>query len=129
MPTRVYISCDFNERDLPEMDDVRKFLQTRKSIIEFAPKDCDWSYRLIEEAIERCDIFIAGIGLTYSCSTWLAHEITYAFALSRNRLAARPKVFAVRLSNYDKPTFIETFSDNYPVTWLQKNNYSSLFEG
>jgi hypothetical protein len=128
MPTRVYISCDFSERELIEIKEVCNFLITRNCQMEFAPKDCYWTYQNIEEAIERCDIFIAGVGLSYSCSTWLAHEITYAFALSRNRLAKRPKIFAVRLSNYDKPTFIETFSDNYPVTWLQKNNYSSLFE-
>jgi hypothetical protein len=128
MPDRVYISCDFGERELAEIQSLCQFLQTQKSIIEFAPQNSYGSYRIIEEAIERCDIFVAGVGLTYSCSTWLTHEITYAFTLNRSRMKKRPRIFAIRLSNYDKPTFIEKSPENYPVEWLDINNFSALFK-
>lgn len=127
MPIRVYISCDFNERELAEIQKICQFFQSQKAIIEFAPKDCFWNYQNIEEAIERCDIFIAGVGLSYSCSTWLAHEITYASILNRNRMKKRPQIFALKLSNYDKPTFVEKFSENYPVEWIKTENYLEIF--
>lgn len=126
MSIRVYISCDFNERELAEIQKICQFFQSQNPIIEFAPKDSFWNYQNIEEAIERCDIFIAGVGLSYSCSSWLAHEINYASVLNRCRMKKRPQIFAIKLSNYDKPTFVEKFPEDYSVKWIEPENYSEL---
>jgi len=129
MARRIYIFCDFNERELPEIKLLCDFLRQSKFIVEFTPKDgADWNYQLIEEAIDRCNVFVAGIGLSASCSTWLAHEINYAFGLRRLRMRLRPRIFAIRLSNYSELTFVEKFSKNYPVEWLTETNYKLLLE-
>lgn len=130
MRQRFYISCDFNERELPEIKSVMEFLTQSRCITEFAPSDSiNWNYRLIEEAIERCDAFIAGVGMSYSCSTWLAHEITYAMLLSRHRMGERrPRIFAIRLSNYAKQTWVVKNADATPIKWITKSEYQLLLE-
>lgn len=124
MPRHVYISCDFSERELEQVKALCSFLQSSDCLIRFAPEP-KWSfYPIVEEAIERCDTFIAAVGVGYSCSTWLAHEVTYALALQRARMHPRPRVFALRLNNYDKPIFVDKLS----VEWLQQDDYYLLLE-
>jgi hypothetical protein len=130
MARRFYISCDFNERDLPEIKSLMKFLTESRYITEFAPSgSINWNYQLIEEAIERCDTFVAGVGLSYSCSTWLAHELIYAQTLSKIRMGRRrPRIFAIRLSNHNEQTWVEKSAEMYPVEWITKSEYQLLLE-
>ena len=129
MSRRVYISCDSTEQKLPEIDNLVVFLIKSKCIIEYAPNHWRvWDYRLIEEAIERCDSFVAGVGLSSSCSTWLAHEFTYAHSLRQQRMRKRPRIFAVRLSNSSEPAFFERSPETYPVEWITEENHQLILE-
>ena len=50
----MYISCETNERDRPEV----------KSL-------SSWDfYRCLEEAIDRCDAYVAVVGEGYNSATW-----------------------------------------------------------
>ncbi len=104
MSRRVYISCDFDERDLPEVRSLCSFLQVSGCVIMFAPQPAGWSfYRNIEDAIDRCDALVAVIGRGHTCSTWLAHELHYANALNRVRFHPRPRLFGIRIGDYEQP--------------------------
>jgi len=90
MARRVYISLGHGERGLPAVQDLLLFLRRHGCIITFAPQSDEWSfYPLLEEAIERCDVFVAVAGAGYDGSSWLAHEVTYADQLARWHMGRR----------------------------------------
>jgi hypothetical protein len=121
MPRRIYISCDFNERDLPQVKSLCGFLQVSGCVIEFSPNPAGWSfYRLIEESIDRCDAFVAIVGRGHSCSTWLAHELHYAFTLNKVRLHARPRLFGIRIDDFEQPNMTKHVS----LEWLDGSDES-----
>lgn len=115
MPRRIYVSCDFNERDLPQVASLCGFLQVSGCVIEFAPNPAGWSfYHLIEDAIGRCDAFVAIIGHGRSGSTWLAHELHFASTLNSVRFHARPRLFGIRIDDFEQPDITKHVS----LEWL-----------
>ena len=115
MPRRIYFSCGFDERDLPQIKSHCGFLQGAGCVIEFSPQFAGWSfYRNIEDAIDRCDSFVALVGRDRAVSSWLAHELEYAFALSRARFRPRPRLFGIRIEGFDLPNC----SKHISVEWL-----------
>jgi len=124
---RVYISCDVNERDLPAVRDVCIFLQQHECFIAFAPDPASgWSfYPLIEEAIERCDAFVVIAAAGYEVSSWLAHEVTYAYNLSHWRMGrCLPRLCGLRVEGF----VIKPFLQALPVEWLVPGQYESLLK-
>lgn len=124
MSRYAYISCDFNERDLEQVKRICGFLQGSGCVIQFAPSP-GWSfYRVLEEAIERSDVFLAVIGMGYSTSTWLNHELYYAYNLQRTRFTPRPRLFGLRIEGYEIPRC----SENIHLEWLDESNLHLLLE-
>lgn len=118
MSRHVYISCSFDERELVPVKQICGFLQVSKCVIQFAPSP-GWSfYRTLEEATERCDSFIAVVGPGYNSSTWLNHELHYAYNLNRFRFSPRPRLFGLRIEEYDLPRC----SEHIQLEWLSENN-------
>ena len=115
MPRRVYISCGFDERDLPQVRLLCSFLRISNCVIEFAPQPAGWSfYRNVEDAIDRCDAIIAVFGQARSCSTWLAHELHYAGDLNRVRFHPRPRLFGIKIDDFQEPSITK----HVTVEWL-----------
>lgn len=125
MARHVYISCDGNERDLPFVRDVCLFLQRHGCVIAFAPQP-EWSfYPLIEEAIERCDAFVVVAAAGYEASTWLAHEVTYAYTLSRWRMGRQvPRLCGLRIEGFVLKPFLQAL----PIEWLEPGHHEPLLE-
>ena len=124
IPRRVYISCDFNERDLKPVRSILGFLQLRNCLIEFAPPVGNDFYKSLEGAIERCDAFVAIVGVGYSVSTWLNHELLYAHNLRISRFNPSPRICGIRIDNFDLPRS----SEHIPVEWIDETTYSLLLE-
>jgi hypothetical protein len=125
MSRYVYISCDENEKKLEIVRNICLFLQEPGCVICFAPIS-SWHcfYRGIEDSIDRCDAFIAVCGLSRTVSTWLAFELDYASALKRFRMSKRPRVFVLRLENYELPAC----SQHLAIEWLTEANLHLLLE-
>jgi hypothetical protein len=122
MSRRVYISCGFDERDLPQVRSLCGFLQGSGCVIEFAPQPASWSfYRNIEDAIDRCDAVVAVIGRAHGCSTWLAHELHYAGALNRVRFHPRPRLFGIRIDDFEQPNITKHVN----LEWLDGSHETS----
>jgi hypothetical protein len=100
MPRRFYISCDYSEQALEPVQALHQYLEEAKCIVEYPPQP--HCYRLIEEAIERCDVFVVALGTGYRCSTWLAHEAFYACILNKYRMSARPRLLGMRLDENEQ---------------------------
>jgi hypothetical protein len=125
MPRRVYIFCDYDERNIAPVEAVCSYLYQAKCVIEFAPQFAWGHYRLVEEAIERCDVFIAVIGRGHSSSTWLQHELLYAHRLTRMRFSPRPRLFAIHIKGYD----FSPYAKEIPLEVLEtEDTYQSLLE-
>lgn len=125
MSRRVYISCDYPERDLVEVEGLCRFLHKAKCAIEWAPQPAWDFYRPIEEAIERCDAFVAVVATGYQCSTWLNHELYYAHALHRFRFHPRPRLFGIAVNETPLPNC----SKHIPLEWLASpEDYGFLLE-
>ncbi len=122
MSRHVYISCDFEERQLEQVKELCGFLQASKCVIQFAPSSGGSFYRLLEESIERSDAFIAVVGAGYDCSTWLNHELHYAFNLKRMRMSPRPRLFGLRVQDYELPRC----SEDIELEWLNDSNRQLL---
>lgn len=115
MSRRVYISCAVDERDLPEVRALCTFLQLSGCVLMFAPQPPGWSfYRNIEDAIDRCDAFVAVVGRGHSCSSWLAHELHYANTLNGVRFHPRPRLFGIRIEDYERPNITK----HVALEWL-----------
>jgi len=122
MSRHVYISCDFHERELEQVKKLCRFLQVSKCVIQFAPSP-GWSfYRVLEEAIERADVFVAVAGAGYNGSTWLNHELQYAHTLQRFRFTPRPRLFGLRIEGHELPRWCERIE----LEWLDESNQALL---
>ena len=124
MSRRIYISCDFHERDLETVKAVESFLRLRGCLVEFAPPVGPAFYEHLERTIESCDAFLAIVGVGYSISTWLNHELHYAHILRDSRFKPRPRVFGLRIENLDLPKCSEHIS----VEWIDEATCNLLLE-
>lgn len=99
-----YISCDKNERELPQIVSLCTFLQSAGYELLFAPIEGgkDW-YDRINARIEQCDLFVAVVGWDRASSTWLAHELFYAHRLNHILGKQRPRLIALRIDNWELP--------------------------
>lgn len=116
MSRRTYISCLFEERGLLQVESLCKFIHPKHGVVEFAPyPEGSWDfYHLLEDAIERCDAFVAIVGNGYSSSTWLNHELGYAYALNKYRFQPRPRLFGVCVDGHELPKC----SEHIRLEWL-----------
>lgn len=115
MPRYVYISCDYPERHLPEVEQLVRSLQTAGCVLAWAPEPGGDLYRAIETAIERCDALVAVVAGGYQASTWLNHELTYADALRRFRMQGRrPRLFGLSVNG----TALPRCSEHIRIEWL-----------
>jgi hypothetical protein len=112
MSRRIYISCEINERNSLELQPILSFARENSCVLEFVPQP--HNYRLIEEAIERADVFIQLMGLGVSGATWLAIEMHYTDALRKYRISPRPRIFAVQIEAYKVPNI----SKHIELEWL-----------
>jgi hypothetical protein len=112
MSRRIYISCEITEQKSKELQPILNYARENNCIVEFVPQPHD--YRLIEEAIERADVFIQLMGLGVSGATWLAIELHYADTLKRHRMSPRPRIFAVHVDGYGVPDI----SKHIEFEWL-----------
>ncbi len=101
-------------------------MQRHGCIVTFAPEPDEGSfYPLLEEAIERCDVFVAVAGAGYDGSSWLAHEVTYANQLARWRMGRRvPRLCGLRINEFALPPYLQSL----PVEWLEPGQYGLLLE-
>jgi hypothetical protein len=121
MTRRIYISCDISEQNSSELQPILGFARENNCLLEFVPQP--HNYRLIEEAIERVDVFVQLMGLGVSGATWLAIEMHYADALRKYRISPRPRIFAVRVEGSDVPNI----SKHIELEWLDyPSDYSKI---
>ncbi len=121
MIKRAYISCEKNEAELEQVEEICTFFQENSVIIEFAP-DPGWSfYENIVSAIDRCDAFISIFACGYKDGTWLNAELDYAVHLKQVReriIAPKPRIFGVRIRNVETPAYVDKIKD---IEWLSEN--------
>jgi hypothetical protein len=122
---RVYISCDHGERTFPEVERLCRFLKSAGCVLEWAPAPGWDSYRILEEAIDRCDAFVAVAASGYADSTWLNHELHYAAGLRRLRFSPRPRLFGLSVGVARLPRCTEDIE----VEWLDSpHSFGKLLE-
>jgi len=121
MAGNVYISCERDERELPEVAALCRVLRESACEIHFAPFTVEWcGYRQLEDLIERADAFVAVAGRGYDSATWLNHELTYADALRRFRFDHRPRIFGLRIGKYLLPRC----SEHIALEWIDSSTQS-----
>lgn len=120
MSRYVYISCHIEERENPIVAALRNYLRAARCIIQHTPAPSqDDSYRLTEDAIERCDAFIAIIGSGQADSPQLNFELHHAHNLRVSRLTFRPRLFGLRL---DAMHPLSRLSEHIEMEWLDDHN-------
>jgi hypothetical protein len=127
MSRRIYISCEFPERRISQVEALDGYLQQVGCKVQFAPfgggvEFC--GYDALEAAIEQADAFIAVAGRGYDSATWLNHELWYAHALNRHRFNHRPRLFGLPIPPYRLPRC----SEHIELEWLNESNRELLLE-
>lgn len=126
MPRYVYISCHIEERANPIVAALRNFLRAARCVIHHTPAPSqDDSYRLTEDAIERCDAFIAIVGPAHADSPQLNFELHHAHNLRKSRLTFRPRLFGLRLDDTHR---LSRLSENIEIEWLNEHNRQIVLE-
>ena len=124
MSRYVYISCHIEERDAAPVVALRNFLRAARCIVQHTPPvHQDESYRLTEDAIERCDAFIAIVGPGHATSLQLNFELHHAHNLRVSRLTFRPRLCALRLN--EGP--LSRLSEHIELEWLT-GDYQTVLE-
>jgi hypothetical protein len=110
---RLYVSCDYREREYAEVRHLCHFLEAHKCLIDWAPNPWPGSAEL-ETRIEHCDAFVAVAAEGYNASSWLNHELSHAFTLQRYRKHPRPRLFGLSIRGMRLPRC----SQHITVEWL-----------
>lgn len=125
MSRHVYISCEFEERQLPEVEALCQYLRAVQSTIHIEFRPHPWgSYRLLERSIEACDAFVA-VPAKATFQSGASQLMWYAHRLRYSRMEAVPRVFALELTSCEMTT--PPFPSLY-FEWLNPGNYAALLE-